>query len=75
MNKNSDLMHHPSSGATLMATKTFDLDDAIELSAKEVRDMIDQLDEPADLISQLDQAQGDVHSGKKATVYVLIAII
>jgi hypothetical protein len=65
-----------------MATKTINLDDpdifSVELTVSEARGLLDQLDNIEDvdaaLISELDKAQGDVHSGKKKMAYLVIEI-
>ena len=49
-----------------------------ELTVSEARLLLDRLDDIEDadaaFISELDKAQGDVHSGKKQTAYLVIEI-
>jgi hypothetical protein len=46
----------------------------VDMTVTEVRDMIDLLEDPLDLISELDKAQGDVFSGTTNLSYLVIKI-
>jgi hypothetical protein len=46
----------------------------VDMTVTEVREMLDQLEEPLDLVSEMDKAQGDVFSKATNLSYLVIKI-